>query len=71
MESGHPESQTRRKDGDWRVLRQLPGGEDIQVGTVVDEEEFTRELRKGISGGGNSLCNHNRQERARHVLSYP
>lgn len=29
---------------------------------MVDEEEFTKELRKGIPGRGNSLCNHSKRE---------
>lgn len=57
--------------GGWRILRGLLGGEDIRVGALKDEEEFTRELEKGIPGKGNILCSLSWQERATHVLSHP
>lgn len=60
----------RGKDGDWRVLGQLPQGEDIGTGALMDEEEFTKEFGKGILGRGIS-GNHRRQEKAGHVLSLP
>lgn len=37
----------RGKDGDRRVLGRLPRGEDIGIGALMDEEEFTKEFRKG------------------------
>jgi len=59
------------KDEGWRVLGGLGAGEDIGVGALMDEEEFSRELEKNIPGRGHSLCNPSRQERAKHVLSHP
>lgn len=37
----------RGKDGDRRVLGRLPRGEDFGIGALMDEEEFTKEFRKG------------------------
>lgn len=51
MESGW----SQREGWDWRVLGQLPGGEDIGIGALMDEEEFTKEFGKGIPGRGISL----------------
>lgn len=45
----------RGKDGKWRVLGQLPGGEDIGIEALMDEEEFTKEYGKGIPGRGISV----------------
>ena len=59
------------KDEGWRVLGGLGAGEDIGVGALMDEEEFSRELEKNIPGRGHSLCNPSRQERAKRVLSHP
>lgn len=36
----------------------------------MDEEEFAKELEKGIPSRGNSLCNHSRRDRAKCVLSH-
>lgn len=54
----------------WRDLGQLPGREGTGVGVLMPEEEFTRELEKGVPSRGNSLCHHSGQERARCVRSH-
>lgn len=44
------------RDKGWRALGGLPGREDTGVGVLMDEEEFARELEKGIPGRGTACA---------------